>query len=99
MHHLIVDSSSLDLVFDLLTDDEAEEGSPLQFVFPSLQIVEIVKSQDEEVDWGAFISFAEWRNDVGHKINSIRVPRADVDHLSWEDGCLVADLGIEIILS
>lgn len=99
VHHLIVDSSSLDLVFDLLTDDEAEEGSPLQFVFPSLQIVEIVKSQDEEVDWGAFISFAEWRNDVGHKINSIRVPRADVDHLSWEDGCLVADLGIEIILS
>ncbi|KAJ3574924.1 hypothetical protein NP233_g1443 [Leucocoprinus birnbaumii] len=104
--HLVIDSSSLDTVLDFLGEDDGlgldegeEDKARPKLVFPSLQCLEIAQTEREEVDWGAVISFAEWRDDIGHGISSIIVPTAGVGQLSWRDGSVLAELDIEITLS
>lgn len=103
VHHMIVEMSAIDTVLDLIgecggSDDEGQEVPSPQIIFPSLEGITVVEGHGEELDWGVFISFAEWRSDIGHKVKYIRVPKEEIDNLGWEDATRIAELDIEINL-
>ncbi|KAF9444563.1 hypothetical protein P691DRAFT_778173 [Macrolepiota fuliginosa MF-IS2] len=105
VQHLIVEMSVMDAVFDLISDfddsssdDSETEVETRPIIFPLLKGVEVIETRGEELDWGAFISFAEWREDMRHGIKYIMVSRVEVDHLGWEDASIIAELDIDIRL-
>lgn len=101
---LILDTCVLDAVLDVISDnddctgDEDGDHECRSVIFPSLEGIEAIETEGEELDWGAFISFAEWRQDIGRDIKYITVSKIELDHLCWKDGSQIAELDIEINL-
>jgi hypothetical protein len=107
VEHLILESCSLDTLLSLLSNDgdgdnyneNDGEGNNLHCPrLASLRGLEVLQAEGEEVNWGALVSFAEWRIDAQRGINYIMVPSSEVDHLSREDASLLGDLDVEICL-
>jgi hypothetical protein len=99
--HLILGTNSAYTIFDLINDHDDEPGDNKGeggLIFPLLEGLELADVEGEELDWGAFVSFAEYRYHAKRALKQIIVAKAELDHLHWNDVSEIADLGLEINL-
>jgi hypothetical protein len=99
--HLVLGTSCANAIFDLINDhdDDSEDSAREEgLALPLLEGVELIEVEGEELDWGEFISFAEYRYHAKRGIKQITVAKAELDHLHWSDASEIADLGLEINL-